>query len=57
MHAKFKSNQMIRHFFITAIICVTCWQLTAQVAITLKAAVDTALKNNLLLKNEQLKSR
>ena len=30
---------------------------TAQTPITLKAAVDTALKNNLLVKNEQLKAQ
>ena len=34
-----------------------CKLLVAQTPITLKAAIDTALKNNLLVKNEQLKAQ
>ena len=47
----------MKQLIIFAAMGAICGQLTAQVPITLKAAVDTALKNNLSVKNEQLKSR
>ncbi|CAN5466715.1 hypothetical protein BH11BAC5_BH11BAC5_39000 [soil metagenome] len=47
----------MKHLTISAIICAICGITTAQVPISLKAAVDTALKNNLLVKNEQLKAQ
>ena len=47
----------MKRFIIFSLICAICGPLAAQVPIALKAAVDTALKNNLLVKNEQLKSK
>jgi cobalt-zinc-cadmium resistance protein CzcA len=47
----------MKHLTISAIICAICGITTAQAPISLKAAVDTALNNNLLVKNEQLKAQ
>ena len=47
---------MKKYIVLTALICVTSGITKAQIPITLKAAIDTALKNNLLVKNEQLKA-
>jgi heavy metal efflux system protein len=45
--------------FLSALICAICvpYSANAQQSITLNAAIDTALKNNAQLKNEQLKTQ
>ncbi|MDB5275733.1 MAG: cobalt-zinc-cadmium resistance protein CzcA [Ferruginibacter sp.] len=47
----------MKQLIISAVICAICGISEAQVPVSLKAAVDTALKNNLLVKNEQLKAQ
>jgi cobalt-zinc-cadmium resistance protein CzcA len=47
----------MKKLIIISAICIICGISTAQVPVSLKAAVDTALKNNLLVKNEQLKAQ
>jgi cobalt-zinc-cadmium resistance protein CzcA len=47
----------MKKIIISALICVICGKVVAQTPITLKAAIDTALKNNLQVKNEQLKAQ
>lgn len=46
----------MKQLIIFATICAICGRLAAQVPISLRAAIDTALKNNMSVKNEQLKS-
>ncbi len=46
----------MKKLIIFAFICIICERVAAQTPITLNAAIDTALKNNLQVKNEQLKA-
>ena len=47
----------MKKIVIYAFICAFCGKCFAQQSITLNAAIDTALKNNAQLKNEQLKTQ
>jgi heavy metal efflux system protein len=47
----------MKKIVIPAFICAICGTCFAQQSITLNAAIDTALKNNAQLKNEQLKTQ